>query len=49
MTTPQIKAYLSAIGRKGGSAGRGDAKRRGDSAHYRAMAARRRKKSQNKS
>lgn len=31
--------YLAAIGRKGGQAGRGEAKRRGNSEHYRALAA----------
>jgi general stress protein YciG len=30
----EIKKYLSKIGRKGGEAGKGEAKRRGDSEYY---------------
>jgi hypothetical protein len=38
--TPELQA---ARGRVGGAAGRGEAKRRGDSEHYRALAARRKR------
>jgi hypothetical protein len=38
-----ITKYLSGIGRKGGQAGTGEAKRRGDSAYYRAMRAKKSK------
>ncbi len=36
---PTIHEYLADLGRKGGMAGRGEAKRRGDSAYYRAIRA----------
>jgi hypothetical protein len=39
---PSVTAYLAAIGRKGGAVG-GASKRRGDAAHYRALAARRKR------
>ena len=37
--TTQIQKYLSEIGRKGGQSGTGDAKKRGDSEHYKKMRA----------
>jgi len=40
MVTRPIRRYLSAIGRKGGKAGRGLSKRRGNSAYYRRLALR---------
>lgn len=39
----EVRLYLAQIGRKGGSAGTGPAKRRGDPEHYRGLAARSRK------
>jgi hypothetical protein len=33
----EIRRFLSEIGTKGGKAGTGDAKKRGDSDHYRKM------------
>lgn len=37
-TASAIRAYLSRIGQKGGAAGTGGAKRRGDAAYYRRIA-----------
>jgi hypothetical protein len=37
--TTQIQKYLSQIGRKGGQSGTGEAKKRGDSEHYKMMRA----------
>jgi hypothetical protein len=37
--TTSVQKYLSKIGRNGGSAGTGDAKKRGDSEHYKKMRA----------
>jgi hypothetical protein len=33
--SPEVKEFLSRIGRKGGAAGKGECKRRGDSEYYR--------------
>jgi len=45
MIADQTRAALAArvLGRKGGLAGRGESQRRGDSAHYRALAAQRKR------
>jgi len=37
----EIKRYMSYLGTKGGSAGKGDSKRRGDSEYYKAIRAKR--------
>lgn len=36
-----VRAYLAQIGQRGGEAGKGRAKRRGDASHYRALSAQR--------
>ena len=43
-----VQKYLAEIGKKGGSAGRGASKRRGDSEHYRKMVAAREAKRKDK-
>jgi hypothetical protein len=47
-TMTNIKKYLAEIGRKGGEAGTGDAKKRGDSEHYKKMRAARETKKADK-
>lgn len=39
MIPPTVKAYLATIGKRGGTAGTGRKKRRGDAEHYRRLAA----------
>jgi hypothetical protein len=48
MTTTPIKKYLAEIGRKGGEAGTGESKSRGDSEHYKKMRAAREAKRKDK-
>ncbi len=38
MTNEEVRRYLSAIGKRGGAAGTGKAKRRGSSAYYQELA-----------